>query len=50
MDTWGRQFFASVDGVLSPEFTSAIVGNLRKTAYLKLLLSEKEKLASVAKV
>ncbi len=52
MDTWGRQFFSSVDGVLTPEFTSAIeiVGNLRKTAYLKLLLEQKEKLASVAKV
>ena len=51
MDTWGRQFFASVDGVLTPEFTSAtqIVGTLQSKNYLKDLLTQKELLASIAK-
>jgi hypothetical protein len=52
MDTWGRQFFASVDGVLTPEFTSAtqIVGTLQSKNYLKDLLAQKELLASIAKL
>jgi hypothetical protein len=52
MDTWGRQFFASVDGVLTPEFTSAtqIVGTLLAKPYLKNLLDQKEKLAGIAKL
>jgi hypothetical protein len=51
MDTWGRQFFASVDGVLTPEFTSAtqIVETLQSKNYLKDLLTQKELLASIAK-
>jgi hypothetical protein len=52
MDTWGRQFFADVDGVLTPEFTSAtqIVGSFRSVNYLKLLLEQKEQLAAIAKL
>jgi hypothetical protein len=51
MDNWGRQFFASVDGVLTPEFTSAtqIVGTLQSKNYLKDLLTQKELLAGIAK-
>lgn len=52
MDTWGRQFFAAVDGVLTPEFTSAtqIVGKFRSQDYLKKLLDQKKLLAGIAKL
>lgn len=51
MDTWGRLLFGSVDGVLTPEFTSStqIVGKFRSTDYLAQLLAEKKKLAGIAK-
>jgi LysM repeat protein len=51
MDVWGRQFFAAVDGVLTPEFTSAtqIVGQLRSQNYLQQLLDQKKLLAVIAK-
>ena len=52
MDTWGRQFFAAVDGVLTPEFTSAtqIVGRFRSQNYLQQLLDQKKLLAGIAKL
>lgn len=52
MDLWGRQFFAGVDGVLTPEFTSAmqIVGKFRLRNYLRQLLDQKRLLASIAKL
>ncbi|HMF55201.1 MAG TPA: Ig-like domain-containing protein [Pyrinomonadaceae bacterium] len=52
MDTWGRQFFAAIDGVLTPEFTSAtqIVGQFRSTNYLQQLLDQKKLLAEIAKL
>ncbi|MGS2763399.1 hypothetical protein [Sinomicrobium sp. M5D2P9] len=51
MDEWGKQLFASVDGVLTPAFTAAIQlvdENLYKT-YLEQILDAKRSLAAIAK-
>lgn len=51
MDSWGRQFFGSIDDLLSPEFTAAIqlVDNKKNTAYLDGLLADKKLLADIVK-
>lgn len=50
MDAWGREFFSSIDGVLTPEFTAAIqiVGKFRDGDYLAQLLEQKKQLAAIA--
>jgi len=51
-DTWCRQLFAALDGVLSPGLTAPIqiLGALVGTDYLATLLDQKEALAAAAKL
>lgn len=51
MDQWGRQFFAAIDHVLSPEYTASIqlVDYQQQTTYYADILQNKVKLAEIVK-